>query len=82
MTTPLSLESVRQQIAALAGVSDDEVTDDVNLMDVGLDSMRAMRLVQQWIDAGIPVDFAELAEVPTLRHWWTVLSRYAGPDTR
>lgn len=78
MTPPRSLEDVRRQIAELAGVSPDEVTDDANLMDVGLDSMRAMRLVQRWVDAGVPVDFAELAEVPTLHHWWSVVARVTG----
>lgn len=72
----LTHADVRAQIAALAGVSIDDVTDDANLMDVGLDSIRAMRLTQRWIDAGIPVDFSELAEVPTLAHWWSVLARH------
>lgn len=75
----LTHDEVRAQIADLAGVPVGEVTDEVDLMDVGLDSIRAMRLVQRWIDAGIPVDFAELAEVPTLAHWWSVLSRHLGP---
>lgn len=78
MMAGLTRDMIRAQIAELAGVPADEITDDVNLMDVGLDSLRAMRLVQRWIDAGIPVDFAELAEVPTLAHWWAVLARQSG----
>ena len=75
MPDHLTLEEVRAQIAALANVAIDEVTDDVNLMDVGLDSLRAMRLAQRWVEGGLAVDFAELAEVPTLRHWWSVIAR-------
>jgi aryl carrier-like protein len=73
--TKLTHEHVRRQIAEIVGVPLAEVTDDANLMDLGLDSMRAMRLAQRWAESGVPVEFSELAEEPTLRHWWSVLSR-------
>lgn len=76
--TPLTLERVRAQIAELADVPVEDVTDDANLMDLGLDSLRAMSLAERWTKAGIPVEFSELAEEPTLRHWWSVLSRHVG----
>lgn len=76
--TPLTLDRVRAEIAELADVPVAEVTDDVNLMDLGLDSLRAMSLAERWMKAGIPVEFSELAEEPTLRHWWSVLSRHVG----
>ncbi len=76
--TPLTLEGVRAEIAALAEVPIADVTDDANLMDLGLDSLRAMSLAERWMKAGIPVEFSELAEEPTLRHWWSVLSRHGG----
>lgn len=78
MTPVLTIDRVRAEIAELAGVSTAEVTDDVNLMDLGLDSLRAMSLAERWMKAGIPVEFSELAEEPTLRHWWSVLSRLSG----
>lgn len=80
--TVLTLDGVRRQIAELAGVEPADIADDANLIDVGLDSIRAMRLAQRWIDAGVPVDFAELATEPTLRHWWSVLSRATGTAGR
>lgn len=76
MTSPLTYEAVRDQIAQLAEVPVADVTDEANLMDLGLDSLRAMSLAERWVAAGIPVDFSELAERPTLRHWWSVLSRH------
>jgi bifunctional isochorismate lyase/aryl carrier protein len=76
MMAPLTLDSVRAEIARLVDLPAAEVLDDANLMDLGLDSLRAMTLVERWVSAGVPVDFSELAEDPTLRHWWSVLSRH------
>lgn len=73
-----TLERVREEIAQLAEVPVTDVTEDVNLMDLGLDSLRAISLAQRWMNDGIPVEFSELAEEPTLRHWWSVLSRVQG----
>ncbi|SCG18050.1 Aryl carrier domain-containing protein [Micromonospora echinofusca] len=47
----------------------DETTDEENLFDSGLDSMRLMMLMERWRDAGAEVSFVELAEQPTLGHW-------------
>jgi len=74
----LTLEAVRAEIARIADIPVADVTDDANLMDLGLDSLRAMSLAERWIRAGVPVEFSELAEEPTLRHWWSVLSRHVG----
>lgn len=70
-----TLDEMRAEIALLIGVPITEVDDDANLMDLGLDSIRAMSLAQKWASAGAAVDFSELAEEPTLRHWWTVMTR-------
>lgn len=76
--TPLTIDDLRRQIAELIEAPPAAVTEDANLMDLGLDSLRAMSLAERWIAAGIPVDFSELAEGPTLRHWWSVLARHLG----
>ncbi len=78
MTPVLTIDRVRAEIAELAGVSTAEVTDEANLMDLGLDSLRAMSLAERWMKAGVPVEFSELAEGASLRHWWTVLVRLSG----
>lgn len=70
-----TIEEMRAEIARVIGVPAAEVADDDNLMDLGLDSIRAMSLAQKWAAAGAAIDFSELAEEPTLRHWWTVMTR-------
>jgi len=78
MATIPTLEDMRAEVAQLIGVPVSDVADEANLMDLGLDSIRAMSLAQKWANAGAAVDFSELAEVPTLRHWWTVMARNQG----
>lgn len=77
MATIPTIDEMRAEVARLVGVAPAEIADDANLMDLGLDSIRAMSLAQRWADAGVAIDFAELAEEPTLRHWWTVMARNA-----
>lgn len=63
-------ETMREDIARILHESPDEIGDDDSLIDLGLDSIRAMTLVTRWRDRGIAIDFAQLAEQPTLAHWW------------
>jgi len=62
----LTLQRLREDIAAMIEEDASVVGDNDNLMDLGLDSMRAMNLVMQWDEQGVPLDFADLAEAPTL----------------
>lgn len=71
----LTLERMRADIAKVLHEDPDEIADDDNLMDLGLDSMRAMTLVLSWRDLGVDLDFAEFAEDPTLAGWWAVVER-------
>lgn len=64
---------VREDIAAAIGIPAAEVGPDDSLMDLGLDSIRAMLLASQWSQDGATVDFAALAETPTLRAWCELL---------
>ncbi|MFD2405602.1 phosphopantetheine-binding protein [Azorhizophilus paspali] len=52
--------------------SDFNVED--NLLDFGLDSIRLMSLLEGWKRAGAQVSFVQVAEQPTLAHWWSLLS--------
>lgn len=69
MATTLTLQQMREDLAALLRTDAAEIADDDNLLDHGLDSIRLMRLAQQWNDQGIAVSFAALAERPELLHW-------------
>ena len=70
---PVTLESLRADIAAMLEQDPATVGDDDNLMDLGLDSMRAMNLVMQWDEQGVPLDFADLAEATTLGGLWATV---------
>ncbi len=68
--TPLTLEQMRADVAAMVHESPDAIRDDDNLMDLGVDSMRALNLILQWSEHGVEIDFADLAEQMTLAGWW------------
>ncbi|GAA0772138.1 phosphopantetheine-binding protein [Castellaniella ginsengisoli] len=71
----LNLESMRADVARMLRESPDDIGDDDNLMDLGLDSMRLMKLASQWREAGARLEFADLAADATLAHWWAIVSR-------
>ncbi|GFN29833.1 isochorismatase family protein [Paenibacillus xylaniclasticus] len=70
----LSMDTLRQHIADMLqeSASDIQDTDDL-INDWGMDSVRLMRLVEQWRRSGAEVSFAELAERPTLADWRSLL---------
>lgn len=72
MTKPLSLDRMRADIATMILIEPDEISEDDNLLDLGLDSMRAMNLVLLWQTRGVSLDFSELASRPTLGGWWQI----------
>lgn len=74
MSEPLTLEQVRADVAELLYQNPNEVDDSADLLASGLDSVRILSLVEQWREAGVDISFIELAEVPTLTAWWTLLS--------
>lgn len=73
MSQKLTLEDVRAQVAELLYEDPAELTDEENLIDWGLDSVRIMSLVEKWRRLGVQITFADLAERPTLAEWWAVL---------
>ncbi|RDE07842.1 phosphopantetheine-binding protein [Pelagibacterium lacus] len=68
----LTLETMRADIARMLHDDPRNIGLDDNLMDLGLDSMRAMNLVLAWSEAGVDLDFSALAEKPTLAGWWAL----------
>ena len=69
----LTRERMRDAIAAILGEDPAAIGDEENLIDLGLDSIRAMVLVQEWNAAGAHLDLASLAERPTLGAWWALV---------
>lgn len=75
MTTQLTLERMRNDIARLVDEAPEELDNDDNLLDWGLDSMRIFNISVEWNKTGLELRFAELAETPTLAGWWEIVQR-------
>ncbi|WP_164021048.1 isochorismatase family protein [Pyxidicoccus trucidator] len=79
---PLSRRKIREDVAELLQQSAEELGEEENLLERGLDSIRIMSLVERWRSAGTEVTFVELAERPTLSDWFTLLSQAAPPASQ
>lgn len=76
MAAELSLDRLRTDVADLLDCEPSELDPDTDLFDQGLDSLRLMRLVELWREQGAHhIRLADLAELPTLRTWSTVLAQ-------
>lgn len=73
MSTSLSLERMREDVARLLHEEAADIADEDNLIELGLDSMRAMALVTRWREAGAPLEFSAMALEPTLAAWWKLV---------
>ncbi|WP_197471107.1 isochorismatase [Azotobacter vinelandii] len=71
---PASIEALHQEVAQMLGMPASDFSVEDNLLDVGLDSIRLMSLLEGWKRAGAQVSFVQVAEQPTLAHWWSLLS--------
>lgn len=71
----LTIEMMRADVAAMLHEDPSEILDDDNLMEWGLDSMRAMTLAAKWRQTGAVIEFADMATDPTLAHWWDIVNR-------
>ncbi|MBX5487012.1 MAG: amino acid adenylation domain-containing protein [Mycolicibacterium hassiacum] len=66
--------SVHAEVAELLGVSPDELDPDADLIASGLDSIRMMSLSGRWRKQGIDINFAALAENPTVSAWTALVA--------
>lgn len=70
---PKTTQELRALIAGWLGVPVNELEDDDNLIECGLDSIRIISLLEQFKASGKTISFIELAENPTLAGWETLL---------
>lgn len=70
---PLTREEVEARVLALIEVEKEGFDPDENLIDYGLDSVQTMALATEWRKRGVDIGFVELAEKPTLNHWWALI---------
>jgi len=62
----VSADAIRAQVADALGIDASEIDDDVDLVSLGLDSLRLMTLTNSWRKAGIKVHFSALVLDPTV----------------
>ncbi|MGH4022099.1 MAG: amino acid adenylation domain-containing protein [Pseudonocardiaceae bacterium] len=70
----LNIEGLQRTVANLVEEDPESIGQDTNLFTLGLDSIALMQLVGRWRQAGIGVNFAELAENPTISAWSKLVS--------
>lgn len=73
MAASLTPERLREHLAQVLDMPVGEIAEDENLLDLGMDSIRLMNLVERCGQDGVQTEFVELAENPTLAHWYTLL---------
>ena len=73
MSNTVDRDQIVRVVAELLCPHRQNLGDDADLGDEGLDSVRLMTLVERWRGAGADADFAELAEEPTINAWVQVL---------
>lgn len=74
-TPRMTREQMRADLARLLRMAPEEIEEDDNLIDLGLDSMRAMALLTRWAEQGVDLDLAAVAERVTLGAWWALAER-------
>ena len=74
--TVIEYNVVRQTIEKLTATT--QFSDTDNLVGLGLDSLKIMRLVSRWRKAGVKVTFAEMMAEPVLQRWMEILRLRAG----
>ncbi|MDA2627087.1 isochorismatase family protein [Bacillus cereus] len=71
----LTLKTVHEQVAILLEESPANLSEQDNLIDRGLDSIRIMSFVEMLRKKGIEATFVDLAERPTVADWWEFISQ-------
>ncbi|WP_230465332.1 non-ribosomal peptide synthetase [Nocardia seriolae] len=69
----IARDEVRTAIATHLGLDPSAIGDHDDLIQLGLDSIRTMKLAGAWRKRGLPVNFAQLAAEPTLAAWHRIL---------
>ncbi|GGK58768.1 non-ribosomal peptide synthetase [Nocardia camponoti] len=65
---------IRTAIARHLDIAPESIADDTDLIELGLDSIRTMKLAGGWRKRGIATNFALLAAHPTVDAWFALLN--------
>nr|AGE11891.1 nonribosomal peptide synthetase [Streptomyces sp. NRRL F-4415] len=77
----LSIDDLRRVVTELLGPGAEPPGDHDNLIELGLDSLKLMRIADRCRRTGLDVGFADLARRPTLAGWGGLLAE-AAPEAR
>ncbi|MEU2177695.1 amino acid adenylation domain-containing protein [Nocardia sp. NPDC019219] len=69
----IGLEEIRAAVAGQLGLAATEIADHDDLIQLGLDSIRTMKLAGGWRKRGADINFAQLAADPTVAAWHGLL---------
>ena len=72
-------DEVKDAIADALGIPRDEIADDADLISLGLDSIRMMKIAGGWRKRGHRLNFAQLAADPSVDAWARMLDATAAP---
>ncbi|CAM3715325.1 amino acid adenylation domain-containing protein [Nocardiopsis rhodophaea] len=76
---PWEPETLRQEVSRVLDMELSSEEEDVNLFELGLQSMQLMRLTNRLNRAGAQVDFRRLSADPRLSAWYELLKNAARP---
>ncbi|MFE3256751.1 amino acid adenylation domain-containing protein [Nocardia sp. NPDC059229] len=69
----IARDEIRTAVAGHLGLDPVAVPDHADLIELGLDSIRTMKLAGSWRKRGLAVNFAQLAAEPTVAAWHRLL---------
>ncbi|WP_063052128.1 non-ribosomal peptide synthetase [Nocardia arthritidis] len=72
-TVDIGLEEIRAAVAGQLGLTAADIADHDDLIQLGLDSIRTMKLAGGWRKRGADINFAQLAASPTVASWHGLL---------
>ncbi|WP_068272672.1 non-ribosomal peptide synthetase [Aldersonia kunmingensis] len=72
-SSPISKTEIREQVAELLAQPVDDIGDADDLISLGLDSIRMMKLAGRWRKRGFDINFAQLAAEPNIESWIAAL---------
>lgn len=67
-------QDTKVQIGKILKLDPEKIRDQDNLIELGINSLKIMRLVNDWRKRGAKVTFAELISQPTFQQWWNLLA--------
>ncbi|MBI8999480.1 phosphopantetheine-binding protein [Corynebacterium sp. CCM 9185] len=73
-TPALTGTRIIEDTADILGITPDTLDPHAPLVEQGLDSLRAVTLVETWRADGATVDFHEIMSLQTLDEWITALT--------